>query len=294
MKYWAAGLALSVGAILVHAQVSPKLATATVASVSVVPGSEKGAKQRIRELSGLEWDARQQRLLAVSDRGWLFTLKTDAATPAVDVVVRRELAEQRVDAEALCLDHAGQLHIADEKAAELLRVAPTGSAAATRGPLPGPLSAPESRQKPNSGVEALACHERYGVIAAPQRALEGDGSVHMLYASGGRQWAFRADPAGKSTVKALHLIDGQRLLVLEKVATDPLHRTVLRELDLNACPIVAPCNPPVLVVQGGGIEANDNFEGLACRDDTHCWLVSDGDANDGTRTVLAQVTLARQ
>ena len=67
-----------------------------------------------------------------------------------------------------------------------------------------------------------------------------------------------------------------------------------REVDLAGCPTNAPCSPPMVVVAGGGIDDKDNFEGLACKDAATCWLVSDGDANDGTRTVLAQVKLTRQ
>lgn len=265
-----------------------------VTAVTVVPGSERGAKQRIRELSGLEWDARKQVLLAASDRGWLYTLQVGGSPPAVRVTARRELAEQKVDAESLCVGGASQLHVVDEKSAQVLRWDADDSATRGQGPLPEPLSTLAARQRPNSGVEALACHARYGIVAAPQRALDGNGAVHRVYSSAGRQWAFLADPAGASTIKAFHLIDDQRLLVLEKVATDPLHRTVLRELNLDVCLPATPCNPPLLVVSGTGIDDKDNFEGLACRDERHCWLVSDGDVNDGTRTVLAHVTLVRK
>jgi uncharacterized protein YjiK len=276
---------LAVGAVLAPAAAAAdsEIASAMVTAVTVVPGSERGAKQRIRELSGLEWDARSQVLLAVSDRGWLYTFQVDAIPPAVRVIARRELGEQRVDAESLCLDSASQMHVVDEKSAQVLHWGAAGGVVVARSALPEPLSTLAVRQKANSGVEALACHARYGIVAAPQRALDGNGAVHHLYASSGRQWAFLADSAGASTIKAFHLIDDRRLLVLEKVATDPLHRTVLREL-----------NPPLLAIAGGGIDDKDNFEGLACRDEHHCWLVSDGDANDGTRTVLAHVTLVRK
>lgn len=272
-----------------------EISSATVTAVTVIPGSERGAKQRIRELSGLEWDARRQDLLAVSDRGWVYTLQVDATPPAVRVIVRRELSEQRVDAESVCVDSTGQMYVVDEKSAQILRWNANANAnagvIAARSALPEPLSTLAARHQANSGVEALACHARYGIIAAPQRALDSNGAMHLVYSSAGRQWAFLADPAGASTIKAFHLLDDRRLLVLEKVATDPLHRTVLRELNLDACLPSAPCNPPLLAVAGGGIDDKDNFEGLACRGERHCWLVSDGDANDGTRTVLAHVTL---
>ncbi len=246
---------------------------------------------RLREASGLAWDAAQGRWWSVGDRGVLvaWTVSFDGGRLQAQAQSAQRIAA-RLDAESLDVVPLGRpglpggLAVLDEATAQVLRLDANAQVLATR-PLPGE---PADHR---GGVEALAWHPAHGLVVVPQR---GAADGHRLLAEDGRRWTLPAGGAGRVSIKAAHVTAAGRLLLLEKIdppGTPP--RWVLREVDFAACTPAGRCEAAVVAVPTEGLQRDDNLEGLACRDDGHCLLISDDGRLSAPRTVLLWLALQR-
>jgi hypothetical protein len=259
------------------------------------------AELRLREVSGLAWDARRGLWWTVSDRGLLVGWQVHFLQGRLQAQARVALPlEGQPNAESVELlpeaadANPGELAVLDEAGARWLRFDVQGrSLGAT--PLPAPAGVDYRR-----GVEALARHPRLGLVVVPQRPVKAagkdvpDADFHTLVAEDSRQWALPVAGRG-SSIKAAHADAGGRLLLLEKVADAPLaRRWWLRELDLGACAgSPARCEAPAIALASPTLAEDDNLEGLACRDDGHCLAVSDDGRLPQPRTLLLWLQLQR-
>ena len=288
-----------------HAQHLPRLNAVKILDTRDLTGTEiPGSKAR--EISGLAWHAGQSRLYAVSDRGVLFSYAMDvdegriaALLPLSARVISGGGLKPNAESLTLRRGRAGllsawELVMSDERSVDAL-VTDLEGRLSSKEALPHPLLAKEQWHDLNSGVEALSWHLTEGLLAAPQRPLRGTArGIHRIYATSGRIWAFKAHQPARSSVKAIEVLDGNRLLVLEKVNLAKGHLTVLRELSLDSCTPAQPCDAPAVELDDPRIQPDDNFEGLTCLDAHRCLLVTDsGNASSG-RTLLALVRLERR
>lgn len=253
-------------------------------------------KRRLREVSGLAWDAAQQQWLSVGDRGLLvrWTIEFGPSHLVATPVLAQPL-DRKPDAESLDLVPSGRpgvpsgLAVLDEGLAQVQRYDAQGRWLAA---VPLPVAAP--RVDYSRGVEALAWHPGHGLIVAPQRPTQLNGVVHhVLAAEDGHVWTL---PSGgpRASIKAAHVDAAGRLLLLEKLAgRGDAPRWLLRELDLSVCGGGGVCPAATVPLPGDTLAADDNFEGLACRDDGHCLLVSDDGRLASPRTVLLWLALQR-
>lgn len=259
---------------------------------------------RARELSGLAWVPEDRTLWAVSDRGRLWRLPVSwpagaaaprllLGTPAPPQLLDGEAAG-RPNAEALAWRPAGHdgapaaLLVADESGHRVLAVSREGRVL-QRLPVPGPADQAARLRGANAGVEALAWMPGRGLVAAPQRPLQGeDARLHRLHADDGGQWVLRA--AGpRSSLKALEPLGGDTLLALERLGSGHRQTAVLRPLALRGCGGDRLCDPPALALLHPDLHGDDNFEGLACVDDTLCLVVSDDGGRGRTRLLLVRL-----
>ncbi|MDP3612414.1 MAG: esterase-like activity of phytase family protein, partial [Rubrivivax sp.] len=193
----------------------------------------------------------------------------------------------RANAESVVV-RGEQRWVADESRQRVLEVDGQGRVLGEHA-LPGALSDGAALRSSNSGVEALAHHERYGLVAVTQRPRADDPpGMHVVHAGDATRRHIAMQPGGRSTLKAADL-RGNRLRLLEKLDPDvpgaPL-RFVLRELDLaRACDAAAPCPGPAWELDDPRL-AGHNLEGLACLDDEYCVLVSDSAGPSAARPTL--------
>lgn len=248
----------------------------------------------LREISALAWDEAAQLLVAASDRGQLFQLRLSGTGAAwqVQAVAVQPLAAVR-DAEALATRRTAlgtvELWATGERAGAAHRLGLGAESTAVQ-PWPAAL---RSRDR----VEAIAWHPEAGLLVAAQNPRpwlqELPGHWHALHAADGRSWGFEA-AAVRSHLKAIELLPGHRVLVLERTehpATGGAFRTHLRLLDLTRCGESVPCDARTLALTPALPDGPDNFEGLACADDGRCWIVSDSGPDRQGRTRLLQLRL---
>jgi hypothetical protein len=253
------------------------------------------------ELSGLAWDGDEQLLYAVSDRGLLFhfRLELDGArlrsiTPlrALPLMAAQGSTGTRMNAEGLALVHADngrrgdtQLVVALENGPRLVRYTPQGQPLGEV-PLPAPLRDPAAYRNANSRLEAVSPHPLHGFVTAPQRPLKAQPrDVHRLYASDGTQWTLPA--AEQGALKAIETLPDGALLVLERQGKGKAVTPLLHRIDLAACATRTGCAGGD-VVRLPGLDAGDNFEGLARIAPNLFVMVSDDGGNPSrpTRLVL--------
>lgn len=273
-------LALALG-LLAPALPAAAPPTLPVADHIVLP-AEPVDGWRPAELSGLAWHAARRELMAVSDRGrwlrWRLELAPGRIVRLLAVATGR-LGAARVNAEAVVhapgLDGTGAWLVADETAHQIVRLDAAGRPVGTR-PLPPALSAaPPGRR----GVEALAWHPRHGLIAALQRPEAGH---HHLHGDDGLHCRVPTSPGGRATLKDMHSLDEQHLLLLEKLATGSTHHTLLRRVDLARCEAA----PATWVLDTTALPQGLNFEGLTCVDARRCLLVSDDAGRPGQAVMV--------
>jgi len=264
---------------------------------------------RARELSGLAWDERAQRLYAVSDGGYLvhlvprFSKGRLSGSSVVGIYPLRaadgtRLTGPEADAEGLQIlpargDSGGEAELAISFEQHMrIDVFRTDGHFLRHVPLPARLAQARNYRGRNQGLEALCRHPRLGYLLAPQRPLKGSPpGMLSLYDLAGHAWRYPAlDPDHSSSV-ALETMPGGDVLVLERVYRSIFEPflIVLRQLYLPA-----PIGQKPVRVQAREIARFDsskgwrldNFEGLAHYRGRRYFMVSDDNRSPLQKTLL--------
>jgi hypothetical protein len=258
----------------------------------------------VRELSALAWVPEQRVLYAASDRGRLFAYRLqwrDGTLTAAEPVAAWPLQSapgKALNVEALTWrratpDAPAALLVAPERGAHAWSWPTSPPQRGALQPLPWPpaiASALAPASAPH-GVEAMTWHAQHGTVAVLQRPASAPLPRHVLHADDGTRWTV-VPAAPRADVKAIELLGGNRLLLLERVrgASASTPAFVLRQVRLDDCNAAA-CDPPAMPLRGEGLDGQEQFEGLACLSDTNCLLVSDDGAARSGSTRLVQIAL---
>ena len=277
----------------------------TVLDHHVIPRDAEIGGLKITELSGLAWDEDEQLLYAISDKGrvYHFQLKIEndlikSVTPVFGAKLRdvkgKKLKKYRRDAEGLMVWNANngkkgdtQLIISLEGQPRIVRFTPEGRAISNI-TVPEPLRQHENLRDPNSGLESVAYHNKYGFLTAPEESRRGQPkNLHTVYALK-KQWSFLAYPAENSSITAMDMIMGtNNLLVMERAWSGILNPMVisLRRVNLDVCSVKGECKAENLKVFSSSLSV-DNFEGMTPIGNNRYLVVSDDGKSDLMRTLL--------
>ena len=260
---------------------APAEARIDVLDVAAVP-LERIDGRRPHELSGLAWDHERGVLYAVSDRGVLFAWQLRLADDRIDRLAplwARPVAPagRRINAEAIDLDRNGSpsrttLIVGDELGTTAWSLDP---ASMTFTAFAWPAGLDDARRS-KQGIEALAWSAHWGAIAAAQRPpAHATGRPHEIHAERASQpWRLARTSVPRSAIKAIEAAPSGHVIALEKVGggTD-VHR--LRRFDPAAC-TPAGCDEHAAEIPAlRNLPTAPNWEGLACRPDGVCLIVSD-------------------
>ena len=260
---------------------------------------------RFAELSGLAWDEDDGVLYALSDKGKLFGLRPEirrdrlvdvtlvSAAPLIDPQTRKPVRWHRADSEGLDILNGrngrhgdAELLISFEREPRIARYRPDGRFVADV-PLPANLRDVHRYQGGNKMLEAVCMHPREGVLTAPEETLDNATDAARLYRMDGRSWRFPPSVGGISGLECLP--DGDVLVLEREFDTLGLRwHVTLRRLHLAAktpADALLPTDTVAVLDSGAGLHV-DNFEGLARRDDSHFFMVSDNNDVFLQRTLL--------
>lgn len=276
-------------------------ALTVAATLRVVGATIDG--ERISELSGLAWDADEQRLYAISDRGVLFHFSVALGANGqleVEPIAASRLAPPpdsggAIDAEGLAVTGAddgvrgnSELLVATEGQPRVIRYSLAGEPLGTLA-LPGGLDEPERFRRSNAMLEAVALHRTHGLLVAAEAPLEGERAGHHRVVAADRSWSFPIYPAHNARLKGMDVMDDGRLLVLERAESGKgkgkTMVVALREIDLTACAGEQACAVRELAVLDRPDEA-DNFEGLTDLGNGRVMIVSDDRGKSGRGTTF--------
>ena len=273
-------------------------------TVRLMPERVNGLK--LRELSGLAWDADAGLLYAVSDDGFLVHLRPEFhdgvllrvyledAYSLLDhdgVAVKKKYA----DAEGLVARHTRngidgdtELVISFEQKPRLVHYTPDGHYLGTT-PLPQALRDSSRYAGRNKELEGLTELNDFGLITAPERPLKGaDQSKIPLYSISGHTWLYAPIDAEHSALVGLETMPDGDLLVLERRFASVFRPVVfsLRRMHMEAPTPSA--EPPVEDVARFDTSAwtIDNFEGVAWHEGSNYFMVSDDNESVIQKTLL--------
>ncbi|MBA3623127.1 MAG: esterase-like activity of phytase family protein [Methylibium sp.] len=283
-----AALALGAAGALATAPAAAPAGAAFTTLHTVVLSAQEVSGVKMQELSGLGWDADEELLYAVSDRGSVFHLQLELGAARIEKLVPvwavalrdPRNASRKFNAEGLSLVNAKngvkgdtQLIVALEDGPSVLRFTPRGEAVADV-ELPPALRDPKSYRK-SKRLEAVSAHPEHGFVMAPEVALRSEpANTHTLHATGGGTWSFTALHEG-SNVKAIETLPDGTLLVLERLEAGRAPTAGLRHIDPASCGAERTCATGDAPAGNAGL-AEGNFEGMAGVSGGLFLLVTDG------------------
>jgi hypothetical protein len=266
------------------------------------------AGEPIHELSALAWDADEERLYAVSDRGYLAHLRprfVDGRLAGIEHLathVLRDPGGQRLapelrDAEGLVARGARngrrgdtELVVAFERTPRLMRYTPDGSPRGSEA-LPRELGEARHYRDRNSQLEGLTDSAAHGLVMVPERPLRNVPDAHVtLYAQDGHRWHFTPfDPAHAAMV-ALETTPAGDLLVLERRLRSIFQPIVFVLYRVTLTAGAAAARELARFDNSAGW-AVDNFEGLTWYAGSRYLMVSDDNGNPLQATILVCLDL---
>ena len=260
-------------------------------------------------LSGLAWDADEQILYALSDRGRLFHLRPrfrEGRLESVDVVGSYRLrdAEGRKlrgtwrDSEDLALANAANgkkgdtaLWISFEHHPRVILYSPKGRIK-NEVALPEPLRDIDNYASPNQALEALALHPDLGLVMAPEAGLKDDAAGTLsFFAQDGRRWTYRPASAPGSSVVALDTLPDGRFLVLERAFVSIFWPLVISFRTVGLAENRQAVQTTLALLDTSRGWRLDNFEGLAHHEADRFFMVSDDNGNARQKTYLVYLRL---
>lgn len=298
-----AALSLAAATTPIAAQTPPASVPFAVLHTISLPVRDVDGRS-MQELSGLAWDADEQVLYAVSDRGSVFHLRLklagsriEAALPVFGAALHDPRhAARKFNAEGLAVLNADngikgdtQLVVALENGPAIVRFTPQGEALGDV-ELPAPLRDVRRYEGKNKRLESVAVHAVHGYVTAPEAPLVGEPPTrHTLYATDGERWSFDAIEAG-SDLKGIEALPDGSLLVLERLAGEGkrARQVALRRIDPASCAGAQSCGAGM---NTDGTRAAGNFEGMTRLSPRLLLLASDGGIERQGATTLALIGL---
>lgn len=262
-------------------------------------------------LSGLAWDEDAAILYALSDKGMLFHLRPyfqgdmlhDVQFLAAYQLQNAEgkpLRAPFADAEGLVIANGAngvsgdsELLISFEVKVRVARYSPTGKWLGEE-PLPEPIENAKYYASSNTALEAIALHDRWGVLLAPERSPRGWRIGYVpIFTLDGKYWAYPLYKAPESSLVAMEALADNSLLTLERAFVSllqPLY-IVLRRTHLPENRYVALVVKDVAVFATSQGWLLDNFEGLTLHRNHRFFMISDDNSRALQSTLLVYFEL---
>ncbi|MDZ7752407.1 MAG: esterase-like activity of phytase family protein [Gammaproteobacteria bacterium] len=263
-------------------------------------------------LSALAWDADEDLLYALSDRGRIFHLRPHMADGMLKAVEGlrgfhlrnangRYIPRRHADSEGMVALNADngvrgdtRLVIGFEQTPRLMVFRPDGHWAASYA-LPTPLRLVDNYNHPNRALEAVAFVAGVGPLTGPERPFWNEaGEGLRLYDLEGNHWRYPLSPDTDASLVAMEYLPERDLLTLERSFVSPFHPLRIRlrraELPDHADGTTLAVEEVALLDSHRGWNI-DNFEGLAHHRDNRWFMVSDDNERGLQKTLLVYFEL---
>jgi len=268
----------------------------------VILGESRVAGKKVGEFSALVFDQGRQSLYAISDRGYIATLKVELSgdrLARVDVTALHVLTGPdgtpmpagTFNPEAAAMLPDGSIAIVDEAAARLAVFDASGQWLRDD-VLPEAVRDVAMQASDKDGIEALAWTPVTGFVAMTEEPQLGQRrKTHIAHSAQATPWVIDASETDAVSIKAMESV-GDRFFVLERTRdsqTDAM-TPYLRILDRADCQAAATCTGRRLSIDLGDLVDAD-FEGLVHLGNGRFLMVSDDKIDGDLRSVFVLFTI---
>jgi len=279
--------------------------TKILGSIAIGGGKVDGLP--IVEMSDLAWDETSETLYAISDDGYLYTIKltiSDSILKSATITHathlkgadRKPLRGADNDPEGLDIRHVKngrqqqtELLISFENNSRIARYNTQGEYLGNT-LLPKKLQQRSRYRHTNKALESVVIHPRHGILTAAEHPIKGHSSkVQSIYSQHGREWHFPRHSASQSAITALEVLDNGDVLVLERAYSGLFRPLVisLRQVQLKRCNRKGHCPVKDIAVFSSAQGWNmDNFEGLTRLPNNRYLMASDDNKNPLQQTLM--------
>jgi hypothetical protein len=257
---------------------------------------------KFSEISDLAYLKSKHILYMISDEGILYLFdaifddKISKLKPLKAVELRKKNGKKFKswlrDSEGMTLDNKNRLIISFEarpKVAWFHKNSQQIGRLIKKYKLPHKLKNPKNYRSKNKELEALAWHNRYGLLCAAEWPLKQyKKKIQTIYSLKGKEWHFKAENDSKSAISAMEVMDDGNVLVLERSFSGLLNPFIitLKKVYLNDCK-KGLCKSEVLLKMNSHHGWTvDNFEGLCKVSKNRYIMISDDNDNFYQKTIM--------
>jgi hypothetical protein len=268
-------------------------------------------KHHFHGISGLAWDAQEQKLYAISDDARLFHLnlalhkgsfnkvKVEAVYPLKGKHGKPLASKKQRDAEGLSLvtntNGQKELLISFERKPRIERYTLMGKYLGTI-PLPTALKSIEHYRDDNAALESVTHHTSFGVLTSTEKPLsQFPEKAQRVYDMRGNTCEFKAAAAENSYVTAIEATPDGHLIILERAWAGPIKPMIItlkklrfREKNLSSCVV-----ENLASLSTADQWSVDNFEGLTHFTENTYLMISDDNANPMQDTLLVHFEILK-
>ena len=258
------------------------------------------------ELSGLAWDADDEILYAVSDKGYLNLIRPILKSQQLidaDFIANFPLREEAGkalgvianDSEGISLINSNngivgdtELVISFERIPRIMRYSSDGQLLEKLA-LPDELEQTDFYDNSNSALEAVEHHPEQGILVAAER-LKGNPATLSIFNQEGKQWSFQAASRKYGSATGMTLSNQGNLIVLERVFSNifmgvrfAIHHLILSENSIKHERLA-------YIGQEDGL-FNDNFEGITHHQNNHFFMIADDNRSSLQRGLIVYFSI---
>ncbi len=265
-------------------------------------GNVSDSTVSVAELSGIAWDADEQLLYAVSDKGQLVHLQPEFEQDELVNLVAlniytlqdksgKPLTGDFIDSEGLEAVNQNngkpgdtELLISFERIPRIVRYSVQGELRAVES-IPAFLTSLSNYRNPNTSLESITLHARYGILTAPEKlASHYPLNQFQIFSLSGYRHYFRNSGGEFGSITGMTVKDDD-IFVLERIFENPFFgiRFALHKIEMHHSDVT---HTELFRIGPEHGYFSDNFEAITHLRDNRFLMISDDNNNALQRALL--------
>ncbi len=246
----------------------------------------------LSEFSGLAWDKDEEQLYALSDRGYIVTLKPQfmgnrsSSITLLNYTFLKDKNGKRLkgkmsDSEGLALANSKNKKKGDteflvsfERKPRIIRYNKLGEII-LRENINSELDEINNYKGSNKALESLGVHDKFGLITGPEKPFNNSepGSI-TLFSSNQHRWRFTLENGNDGALVGLTTLPDNRMIALERIFSNIFSgvKTIIHLIELTNETIIQKKLSRIEPADG---YLHDNFEGITWHKENRFFMISD-------------------
>jgi len=264
--------------------------------------SQIDPEQRLTEISGVAWDNDEQKLILLSDRGFIINTKpvfSGNNLNGLNLISHHTLKDRKnkklkgssSDSEGLALLNSNnnrfndtELIVSFERKPRIVRYTTEGKLIKQE-TLNNSLNNIKNYKGANKALEAITEHEQFNIITGPERPLKNNTDSLSFHNLSTKEWLFKPDNQNHGSLVGLTTLPNNQVVALERSfpgifagVTNVIHLITLNKNTIK--------QEQLLKLRPSDGYFNENFEGISWHKKNRFFMVSDDNDNPFQRSLL--------